>query len=274
MLAAHRFEMSGLEPTRRLRLLIAYDGGPFHGWQSGRSGMGVADHLSAVLVDALEMVGDLVSSSRTDSGVHAHGLVAHADVPAAIGKRSPDAIRALLNSKLPATIRVRQVAWVSPRFHARFGAVSKEYRYLLWNDPVMNPLWRDQAWHVSSPLDIEAMRRAAKRFIGRHDFRAFTSKRDGVLGSSEREITRLTITRKGPAITLAVVADGFLYKMCRAIVGTLVHAGMGRITEREIDELLISGASRTPGPNAPAHGLILWNVRYAPARKDHGAESK
>jgi tRNA pseudouridine38-40 synthase len=252
--------MSDRDITRRLRLTLAFDGSGYHGWQSGRSGRGVADVIQCVLAENLGVTEDVVSSSRTDSGVHAYGLVAHADVPERRARKPADAVRALLNAKLPADIRVRETAWVPDSFHARFDARWKEYRYLIWNDAVMNPLRNGQAWHVAKPLDIHAMKQAASLLAGSHDFRAFTSRRDGVLGSSVRQMAKLSVSRKGNDVTITLRADGFLYKMCRAIAGTLVHAGHGRMTADEVGRLLEKGSARTPGVTAPAQGLVLWKV--------------
>ncbi len=254
--------MSSSLSTRRLRLTIAFDGSGYHGWQSGRSGRGVGDVLQRVMAQGLGVTDDVVSSSRTDSGVHAHGLVAHADVPEHWARTTAHAVRALLNAKLPADIRVREAAWVASSFHARFDARWKEYRYAIWNDAVMNPLHNGRAWHVAKPLDGDAMKQAASLLLGKNDFRAFTSKRDGVLGSTMREMMKIQISRKGPEVTITLQADGFLYKMCRAVVGTLVHVGQGRMTLAEAGALLEMGACRTPGVNAPAHGLMLWKVGY------------
>lgn len=250
------------QATHRLRLVIAFDGSGYHGWQSGRSGRGVADVVQRVLADSLGVTGDVVSSSRTDSGVHAYGLVAHAGVPPPHTRKTAEALRSLLNAKLPADIQVREAAWVADSFHARFDARWKEYRYTLWNDAVMNPLLHGRAWHVPGTLDMQAMKQAAQMITGTHDFRAFTSKRDGVLGSSERRMIKLSIVRKGHEVTIALRADGFLYKMCRGIVGTLVRVGQGRMTFAELEILLENPASRTPGINAPAEGLVLWEVGY------------
>lgn len=247
---------------RRLKLLIAYDGSAYHGWQSGRSGSGVADHVTKVLADLLELDGDLVSSSRTDSGVHAMGLVAHADVRNASSTLCPLRLRERLNARLPGDIRIREVTWAGSGFHARFGARAKEYRYRIWNEATMNPLLDGQAWHVARALDGKAMKLAAARLVGEHDFRAFTSKRDGVLGGTVRHLQHLSIRRSGSEWTITLKADGFLYKMCRALVGTLVHVGCGKMDPDQVTDLLQPGASRTPGPNAPAQGLVLWRVSY------------
>ena len=243
-------------------MVLAFDGSGYHGWQSGRSGRGVADVVQRVLVECLGVTDDVVSSSRTDSGVHAFGLVAHADVPPPLTRRTAEALRSLMNAKLPSDIRVREAEWVADSFHARFDARWKEYRYMIWNDAVMNPLLHGRAWHVPGTLDMQAVKQAAEILTGTHDFRAFTSKRDGALGSTTRTMRKLTIVNKGPEVAIALCADGFLYKMCRGVIGTLVRVGQGRMTLAELEKLLENPASRTPGMNAPADGLVLWQVGY------------
>lgn len=254
----------------RIRLDIAFDGTDWHGWQSGRSGLGVADRVEAALAACFGSAPGLVSSSRTDSGVHAMGLVAHFDVPSGECRVPVEKLAAVLNDTLPASIRVLASRRAKPGFHARFGAVSKEYRYQVWNAPVMNPLLNRSAWHVPRSLDLVAMQHAAAFLTGTRDFRAFTSRRDGTLGSTLRTVTRCTLRRRGPLITFAIEADGFLYKMCRGIVGTLVRAGSGLMDPEEVRALLDDPQRRTPGMNAPAHGLTLWKVSYAGGRTRPG----
>jgi tRNA pseudouridine38-40 synthase len=249
---------------RRIRLTIAYDGSRWHGWQAGRSGMGVADRVRQALEAVFPGAGELVSSSRTDSGVHALGLVAHADLPENRRRIAETRIAAAVNARLPSDIRVIEAAGVPNDFHARFDAVAKQYRYRIWNAPVMNPLIAKHAWHVPQALDVDAMRAAASRFAGSHDFRAFTSRRDGVPASTTRTIRRLEVRDGKPDITLLIEADGFLYKMCRAIAGTMVRIGRGAMNVSELDALLTDPNRRTPGMNAPAHGLTLWSVAYPP----------
>lgn len=246
----------------RIRLTIAYDGSRWHGWQAGRTGTGVADRVQQALNAVFPGAGDLVSSSRTDSGVHALGLVAHADLPEGRRMMAADRIAAAINARLPADIRVMAAECVAPDFHARFGAVAKQYRYRIWNAPVMNPLLEKHAWHVPQPLDVGALRAAASVLLGTHDFRAFTSRRDGTPASTVRTILHLEVMAEKPDITLVIEADGFLYKMCRAIAGTMVRIGRGTTTLSELEALLASPSGRTPGINAPAHGLTLWRVTY------------
>jgi tRNA pseudouridine38-40 synthase len=255
----------------RLCLRIAMDGSAYHGWQAGRSGRGVADVVQRVLAEHLGVTDDVVSSSRTDSGVHAFGLMAHADVPSRYAGRKPEAICALLNGALPSSIRVREARWVDTAFHARFDAKWKEYRYEIWNDAVMNPQRNSWAWHVPGRLDTGAMACAAEQLVGRHDFRAFTARRDGVLGDSFRHLRCLDVWGEGPGIHITLRADGFLYKMCRSITGALVHVGRGVLAAEEVSQWVRSATDRSgtlglraPWPIAPAHGLTLWDVGYEP----------
>lgn len=194
--------------------------------------------------------------------MHALGLVAHFDVPDTENHIPSRRLVEALNCRLPGEIRILAAARTGHAFHARFGATTKQYRYQVWNAPVMNPLMIRDSWHVPQVLDETAMQLAAAHFIGRHDFRAFTSRRDGALGESTRTMTRCELLVDGPSITFVLEADGFLYKMCRAVVGTLVRVGRGQMSPSEITELLSQTAGRTRGVNAPAHGLILWKVSY------------
>lgn len=246
----------------KFKLTLAFDGSAYHGWQGQRSGRGVQDQVHAALARLFENPSPLVSSSRTDTGVHARGLVAHFEVPKDRFKMPPRQLALAINALLPDDIRVRSAVRVPVAFDARFDALAKQYRYFLWNHPAMDPLRRGQAWHVPRPLNIAAMREAAGHFVGTHDFRAFTAKRPGVLGDPVRTLTRCEIRRRGPDLTFVIEAGGFLYKMCRGIAGTLVQVGEGRFPPDEIKAMLASADRRAAGVNAPAHGLVLWQIRY------------
>ena len=167
-----------------------------------------------------------------------------------------------INALLPDDIRVRSASRARPDFHARFDATGKQYRYHVWNHPAMNPLLRTQAWHVPRPLDFDAMRSAAERFVGRHDFRSFTANRGVPLEDAVRTVTRCEIKRNGAKLTFIIEGGGFLYKMCRAIVGTLIQVGEGKHHVEEIDAMLTEESRSAAGMNAPAHGLVLWKVYY------------
>lgn len=246
----------------RFKLTLAYDGAAYHGWQSKKDGSAVQNRVEAALARLFVSAPKVESSSRTDSGVHAWGMVAHVDVPRAEFKMPPGKLALAINALLPEDIRVRSAVRVAGNFHARFGATGKQYRYHVWNGPVMDPLRRTQAWHVARPLDLAAMREAAAVFVGRHDFRSFTANRGVVLEDAVRTLTRCEIRKNGPQVTFIIEGGGFLYKMCRGIVGTLIQVGEGKFPPGEVIAMLQQKDRRAAGVNAPAHGLVLWKVFY------------
>jgi tRNA pseudouridine38-40 synthase len=246
----------------KFKLTMAFDGAAYQGWQSQRSGLGVQDRVEAALARLFPSAPRVQGSSRTDAGVHALGMVAHFEVPRAEFRMPARHLALAINACLPEDVRVRAASRAPAMFHARFDAVGKEYRYHVWNDLAMNPLLRTQAWHVPRPLDCGAMRHAAGLLVGRHDFRAFTASRGGLLEDAVRTLTRCDVRRSGPRITFLLEGEGFLYKMCRGIVGTLVQVGEGRFPPAEVTAMLAGRDRRRAGVNAPAHGLVLWKVRY------------
>jgi tRNA pseudouridine38-40 synthase len=126
----------------------------------------------------------------------------------------------------------------------------------------MNPLLRQRAWHVSRPLDVAAMRTAAKLFVGRHDFKSLAATRNYEMSSTVRTVKRCDLKRNGPLLTFIIEGDGFLYKMCRGIVGTLAQVGQGKIAPAGIRKILDKKDRSAAGMTAPAHGLVLWKVFY------------
>jgi tRNA pseudouridine38-40 synthase len=246
----------------KFKLTISFDGTSYHGWQSQKSGRGVQDQVQKALARLFASKPQVQSSSRTDAGVHALGLVAHFDLPKDEFRMPQRHLALAINACLPDDIRVRTAIRVPLSFHARFDASGKQYRYSVWNDPVMNPLLRHQAWHVPRSLDLEAMREAARSFVGRHDFRSFTANRGDVLENAVRTVTRCDIRRRGSLITFTIEGEGFLYKMCRGIVGTLVQVGFGKFPASEVRGMLDQQDRRVAGMNAPAQGLVLWKVFY------------
>ena len=246
----------------KFKLTIAYDGTSYQGWQSQKSGKGVQDQIESALGKLFASKPVVQGSSRTDAGVHAFGLVAHFSIPKDEFRMPARHLALAINACLPEDIRVRAAAQAPLSFNARFDASGKEYRYSVWNHPVMNPLLRRDAWHVPRPLDLEAMREAARAFVGRHDFRSFTANRGDVLEDAVRTLARCELKRSGSRVTFISEGEGFLYKMCRAIVGTLVQVGYGKFPASEIRKMLDHQDRRVAGMNAPAHGLVLWKVFY------------
>ncbi len=247
----------------KFKLVIAYDGTNYSGWQVQKTGVGVQQKVEEALAKIFPTSKRLHSSSRTDTGVHAIGMVAHVEIPKA-ELRTMDARKLLLalNANLPADVKVMSAKKVPADFHARFNACGKQYRYFIWNHSASNPLLRTQAWHVPKDLDLAAMREAAKLFVGKHDFKSFAANRDYEMESTVRTMHRCEIQKKGPLLTVIIEGDGFLYKMCRGIAGTLVQLGQGKIAVADIKHILAAKDRRVAGMTAPAHGLVLWKVFY------------
>jgi tRNA pseudouridine38-40 synthase len=195
-------------------------------------------------------------------------MVAHFEVA-----RCPMTARKLalaLNAWLPEDIRVLSAAKAATEFHARFHATGKQYRYLLWNHPAMNPLIRHTAWHVPRSLDLLAMRRAAALFVGKQDFQSLTANPGYARATTVRALSRCDIRRSGRLLTFIIEGEGFLYKMCRGIVGTLVQVGLGKFAPEQIKPMLAKKNRSAAGMTAPGHGLVLWKVYYAKHGGAHG----
>jgi tRNA pseudouridine38-40 synthase len=255
----------------RFKLTIAYDGTGYEGWQVQKIGLGVQQKVEEALGRLFGGAHRIHGSSRTDTGVHALGMVAHVDLPRTRSGLPVAKLRLALNAHLPADIRVVAVQRCPAEFHARFDATGKQYQYSVWNHPAMNPLWRHRAWHVPQKLELTPMRAAARLFLGKHDFRSFAATRNYEVENTVRTLRRCQIQRRGPLLTFIIEGDGFLYKMCRGIVGTLVQIGRGQFAAGEVKTMLAARDRRQAGMSAPAHGLVLWKVFY---QKPAGQRSK
>lgn len=251
----------------RLKLTIAYDGAHYAGWQIQKIGLGVQQKVEEALGKIFPAVERVHGSSRTDAGVHALGMIAHFDVPGADLKMPVRKVPLAVNAHLPPDIRVMQATRAADDFHARFDAVGKQYRYFVWNHPAMNPLLLQRAWHVKKKLNINAMRKAAASFVGCRDFKSFAANRNYEMESTVRHITRCDVKRSGAQLTIIIEGDGFLYKMCRGIVGTLVQIGEGKHSPDEVARMLAGKDRSLAGMTAPAGGLVLWKVFYRPTRR-------
>ena len=257
----------------KFKLTIAYDGTAYAGWQVQKTGIGVQGKIEAALAKLFPSRPRVHSSSRTDTGVHALGMVAHFEAPRGECKMTARRLALALNAWLPEDVRVMSAARAAKSFHARFNATGKQYRYCVWNHPAMNPLLRHSAWHVTRKLDLKTMRAAAKLFPGKHDFKSFAATRSYEMKSTVRRLTRCDIKQNGPLITFIIEGDGFLYKMCRGIVGTIVQAGLGKFPASEIKSMLAQKDRRVAGMTAPAHGLVLWKVFYSNSRRSRRGEA-
>ena len=242
----------------RLRLTIAYDGGPYAGWQSQPAGNAVQDLLEKAF---REIAGTRVAvhgSGRTDAGVHALGQCAHVEV---FGKMDPGDWQRALNANLPPTIRIVRSCKVAPDFHARFSAKGKVYRYLVRNKAVLPPHEFGRVWHVPHSLDIAALRRAAALLTGRHDFAAFSANRGKAVRETVRTIRKIALSCRTGLIALTFEGDGFLYKMVRTLTAAMIRVAQQR---EDLDILRARLRKGAPKCNhvAPAEGLYLVRVLY------------
>lgn len=251
-----------MEPAIKFKLVVAYDGRAYAGWQVQKSGVAVQEKVEQALKKIFGCDLRLHSSSRTDAGVHALGMAAHVEIPKSKFRMPVPKLALALNAHLPEDIRVMRAQRAPASFHARFDATGKQYRYFIWNERAGNPLMRHLAWHVPAPLNLGAMRAAARLFPGKHDFKSFAGNRNYEMESTVRTLHRCDVRRQGPLLTVILEGDGFLYKMCRGIVGTLVQVGQGRFQASEVKWMLDQKDRRVSGMTAPAHGLVLWKVAY------------
>ncbi len=243
---------------RKLKLTLEYDGTGYGGWQVQDNADTVQGRVEAALGEVLREEVRIHGAGRTDAGVHALGQVAHFETASALPAEN---ILKGANTHLPPDIVILATDEADPDFHARYSARSKVYRYRILLRDLRSPLARFRALRVSPPLDRERMRAAAKLLTGRHDFAAFAAAGSSVK-DTVRNLTRLEVKEEGEELVLEFSADGFLYRMVRNLVGTLLEVGKGKLTVEEVAGILRSRDRKKAGPTAPAYGLYLVSVVY------------
>ncbi|HEY1082747.1 MAG TPA: tRNA pseudouridine(38-40) synthase TruA [Prosthecobacter sp.] len=259
---------------RRLRLTVSYCGTPWKGWQSLAIGNTIQDELNAAVLKATRVQTMVQGSGRTDAGVHALAQVAHMDVPESLRMNNEAWVKAL-NACLPLTIRVLTVEAAEPRFHSRFDACGKIYRYRIWRSSFLSPFESDRCWHVHGPLDMEALQTCLNALVGTHNFVRLSANRGDMPETQRRampEKTTRTIHRaemreQGDVLELEFEGDGFLYKMVRLIVGSLVMVARGRASVDWFQGLLFNEQAAQSNQTAPAAGLYLVKVLYPDGRE-------
>ena len=245
---------------RKYRVVIAYDGTGYSGWQFQENAVGVQQVVEDVLASLDGAPVRVFGSSRTDAGVHARGFVGHFWLTKPIPPKN--LVRAV-NARLPDAVRVMRAAYAAESFDARLSATGKEYRYQLYQADILPPHLAPYWTFCHRPLDLAAMRRAASLFAGKHDFVAFAANPNRELESTVRRIFSFDVRRAGPRYTFIVRGDGFLYKQVRSMVGFLIAVGIGRESPEAVRELLEAKTPRTARvETAPARGLSLWKVFY------------
>lgn len=246
--------------SQRLKLTVAYDGSAFAGWQSQTHRKTIQDELERAFQRISGIRARVHGAGRTDTGVHALAQCAHVDLP----DRRLTATRwtKALNGVLPPTIRVLRCRYVSSDFHARFSAKGKTYRYRIWTGPILPPLELNRAWHISTPLGFDLLTAAGRKFVGRHDFAGFAANRGKKEDNTVRTIWSLHVRRRGPAISVEISGDGFLYKMVRLIVGAMTQVACKRENLTRIEGDLRSARVGGARVAAPGQGLYLVKVWY------------
>lgn len=242
----------------RIKAVIAYDGTDYHGFQ--RQSPDREPSIQGTLEQALSTIGQpgvVVGAGRTDAGVHASGQVIAFDVD---WRHGLDDLQRALNAVLPDSIAVLELEQAVNGFHPRYDAISREYRYSIYHARVRDPLRMRYALHVPRGLNVAMMQTAIMALIGEHDFAAFGQPTIGE--STIRSMTRAEVIADGPHIAIELRANGFLYRMVRRIVGTLIMVGRGERSDADFADILTSAAPNRAGPAVAPNGLCLTKVNY------------
>jgi len=244
---------------RNVKLIIAYDGTDYKGWQIQTSAPTIQGVIEEKLGIILNQKTRVTGSGRTDTGVHALNQVVHFITNSRIETES---LKKGLNSLLPPDIVVKELSEVDADFHARYSAKSRVYKYLVWRGDTFSPFYRRFSWQMHYQLDLEEMRKAAECLVGLHDFASFEGTGSASL-TSEREIMRFTIRGRAKGwIVTTIEATAFLRHMVRNIMGTLIEVGKGSMTVAEFRDILESKDRSRAGITAPPQGLFLKKVKY------------
>ncbi|MCM1541877.1 MAG: tRNA pseudouridine(38-40) synthase TruA [Blautia sp.] len=243
---------------KNYKMLIEYDGSRYSGWQKQPDHETIQGKLEKVLSLMCQEEVEVIGAGRTDAGVHAKGMVANANMTTEL---SGEEIRAYLNRYLPDDIAVKEVGEASPRFHARYNAAGKTYRYTCYNGAVKSVFDRKYITPLEEKPDIEKMLQAAELLKGEHDFRNFCVN-PRMKKSTVRDVDRIDIVRKGGYIIFTIHGNSFLQNMVRIMVGVLLEVGCGRMTCDQVRDVLVAKDRQKAGPTAPAQGLCLMSVDY------------
>jgi len=244
--------------VRNIKVVVGYDGSDYSGFQYQPNARTIQGELERVLGLIVKEKVTVYGSGRTDAGVHAEGQVINFRTEGSI---PIDKLCIAANSLLPPSIVAVEASEVDADFHARYSAKSRLYVYDIGNRDMPSALESRYCWHVSRPLDVEAMKESAKSLVGIHDFYSFAcAGRDD--GSPVRELMEMAVERRGEHVIVTMRANAFLRSMARIIVGTLVQVGLGTRPGSDVERILQARDRRLAGKTAPAHGLCLKEVQY------------
>ena len=244
---------------KRIKLVVAYDGTNYCGWQIQPNGITIEGVLNQTLTQLLGEEIRVIGASRTDSGVHSLGNVAVFDTETRI---PPEKICYALNQRLPEDIVVQSSCEVAKEFHPRHCYSEKTYEYRILNRKIPVPTLRRYTYFYYRSLDITKMQQAAQYLIGKHDFQSFCSVKSSV-ENTVRQILSCNVEKsQDDVITIRVTGTGFLYNMVRIIAGTLILVGVGEMKPEQIPEILNQMQRSAAGPTAPAQGLTMIGIQY------------
>lgn len=252
--------------VRRVRLTVAYDGGPFRGFAVNEGVRTVMGDLTEAISTVVRRPVELTGAGRTDAGVHAWGQVVSGDLPvdtdlAGLTRR--------VNKLCAPAIAIRAAEWTNDDFDARFSARWRHYRYDVWNAPTPNPLLAGRAWFVPQPLALWAMNAACDPLVGEHDFASFCRRPKVPDDQPEPTLVRRVLSARwsvaddqGPQLRFEIRANAFCHQMVRSIVGTLVDVGLGKLSPGDVRPIMLATDRGAAGQVAPPIGLVLWEVGY------------
>ena len=243
---------------KRVRLVVAYDGTNYHGWQVQNNGITIEEELNRCLAELLGEPIEVIGASRTDSGVHALGNIAVFDT---VNRMPAEKISYALNQRLPEDIRIQRSEEVPLEWHPRHCESRKTYEYRIYRAEFPMPVKRLYSLFTYYKLDINRMREAAAYLEGEHDFQSFCQT-GAQVQSTVRTVYSIELLEQGEELVIRVCGNGFLYNMVRNIVGTLMEVGQGKREPMEMHTILEARSRAAAGPTAPAHGLTLVKYEY------------
>ena len=243
---------------RNIALFLTYEGTAYHGWQTQKNLATVQQTLEKAIEMVVNHPVHATGCGRTDAGVHARCYVANFRTESTI---PVDRLPYALNTHLPIDIAVTKAFEVNENFNAIASCVRKEYTYTIYNSRLRDPFYVNGAWFYPKHLDEKIMQKAADQFVGTHDFAAVRSVGTDVK-STVRTVHYCNVERRGDIIEVKVCANGFLYNMARAIVGTVVYAAEGKFPPEQIAQILLDGNRTAAGPTVPAGGLYMTHLWY------------
>lgn len=241
------------------KLIIEYDGTEYQGWQRQKNGCTIQEVIENAINIMTGKKVSLTGSGRTDAGVHALAQTANFHCNTELG---PEMFQKGLNSLVPDDIVIKECCLVDDKFHARYDAKSKTYRYKILNQRLNSAISRRYVWHIRKTLDLEAMRSAIRYILGTHDFKAFEGSGSPRSNTIRTVINAALVEADQNNLSFQIEANGFLRYMVRNIIGTLVEVGLGKITPDDFKTILLSRDRNRAGATTPPHGLFLVNVKY------------